>query len=256
MTRGRDLKFYEEDKEFYIKWVNKIVFKILIGRKDKNKVELIHTLNKVLNKEYKVSQSSLQFDKNNKLILNLTIDIPYKQVDEIVKGRVCGVDMGIAIPVYVALNDVSYVREGMGTIDEFMKQRLQFQSRRRRLQQQLKNVNGGKGRKDKLKGLESLREKEKSWVKTYNHALSKRVVEFAKKNKCEYIHLEKLTKDGFGDRLLRNWSYYELQEMIKYKADRVGIKVKHVNPSYTSQTCSECGHVDKENRKHRLNLNV
>lgn len=249
MTRGRDLKFYEEDKEFYIKWVNKIVFKILIGRKDKNKVELIHTLNKVLNKEYKVSQSSLQFDKNNKLILNLTIDIPYKQVDEIVKGRVCGVDMGIAIPAYVALNDVSYVREGMGTIDEFMKQRLQFQSRRRRLQQQLKNVNGGKGRKDKLKGLESLREKEKSWVKTYNHALSKRVVEFAKKNKCEYIHLEKLTKDGFGDRLLRNWSYYELQEMIKYKADRVGIKVKHVNPAYTSQTCSECGHVDKENRE-------
>lgn len=249
MTRGRDLKFYEEDKEFYIKWVNKIVFKILIGRKDKNKVELIHTLNKVLNKEYKVSQSSLQFDKNNKLILNLTIDIPYKKVDEIVKGRVCGVDMGIAIPVYVALNDVSYVREGMGTIDEFMKQRLQFQSRRRRLQQQLKNVNGGKGRKDKLKGLESLREKEKSWVKTYNHALSKRVVEFAKKNKCEYIHLEKLTKDGFGDRLLRNWSYYELQEMIKYKADRVGIKVKHVNPAYTSQTCSECGHVDKENRE-------
>ncbi|HGM3197827.1 TPA: RNA-guided endonuclease TnpB family protein [Clostridioides difficile] len=249
MTRGRDLKFYEEDKEFYIKWVNKIVFKILIGRKDKNKVELIHTLNKVLNKEYKVSQSSLQFDKNNKLILNLTIDIPYKQVDEIVKGRVCGVDMGIAIPVYVALNDVSYVREGMGTIDEFMKQRLQFQSRRRRLQQQLKNVNGGKGRKDKLKGLGSLREKEKSWVKTYNHALSKRVVEFAKKNKCEYIHLEKLTKDGFGDRLLRNWSYYELQEMIKYKADRVGIKVKHVNPAYTSQTCSECGHVDKENRE-------
>ncbi|HFL3638040.1 TPA: RNA-guided endonuclease TnpB family protein [Clostridioides difficile] len=249
MTRGRDLKFYEEDKEFYIKWVNKIVFKVLIGRKDKNKVELIHTLNKVLNKEYKVSQSSLQFDKNNKLILNLTIDIPYKKVDEIVKDRVCGVDMGIAIPVYVALNDVSYVREGMGTIDEFMKQRLQFQSRRRRLQQQLKNVNGGKGRKDKLKGLESLREKEKSWVKTYNHALSKRVVEFAKKNKCEYIHLEKLTKDGFGDRLLRNWSYYELQEMIKYKADRVGIKVKYVNPAFTSQTCSECGHVDKENRE-------
>ncbi|HFL2423746.1 TPA: RNA-guided endonuclease TnpB family protein [Clostridioides difficile] len=249
MTRGRDLKFYEEDKEFYIKWVNKIVFKILIGRKDKNKVELIHTLNKVLNKEYKVSQSSLQFDKNNKLILNLTIDIPYKKVDEIVKDRVCGVDMGIAIPIYVALNDVSYVREGMGTIDEFMKQRLQFQSRRRRLQQQLKNVNGGKGRKDKLKGLESLREKEKSWVKTYNHALSKRVVEFAKKNKCEYIHLEKLTKDGFGDRLLRNWSYYELQEMVKYKADRIGIKVKYVNPAYTSQTCSECGHADKENRE-------
>ena len=37
--------------------------------------------------------------------------------------------------------------------------------------------------------------------------------------------------------------------MIIYKAERVGIIVKKVDPAYTSQTCSICGHIDKENRQ-------
>ncbi|HGT1676580.1 TPA: hypothetical protein ACMWGZ_003945, partial [Clostridioides difficile] len=134
MTRGRDLKFYEEDKEFYIKWVNKIVFKILTGRKDKNKVELIHTLNKVLNKEYKVSQSSLQFNKNNNLILNLTIDVKSDVKVEVIKDRVCGVGVGINTPIYVALNDILYISQSIGSNDELIKQKKQFEARKKGLE--------------------------------------------------------------------------------------------------------------------------
>lgn len=248
MTRGRDLKFTLIDNEIYIKWVNKIIFKVFIGRQDKNKLELEHTLNKVLNGEYKVCTSSIVF-KDKDLILNLTLDMPNITDNKIVEGRVLGVDLGIKYPAYVAVNDSKYIRSSMGSIDEFLKVRTQFEKRRRRLQEQLKNVKGGKGRADKLKALDKMRENERAWVKTYNHAISKRIVQFALKNKCETINLELLTKDGFSNKLLRNWSYYELQNMIEYKAERENVKVNYVNPAYTSQTCSECGHVDKENRQ-------
>ena len=249
ITRGRNLTFYEQDGDIFIKWVNKIVFKVVFNARKENTLELQHTLQKVINGEYKLSQSSLEFDRNNNLILNLTIDIPFKQEDNLIKDRVLGVDLGVKYPAYVCLNDDTYKREHIGEALELIKQREQYQARRRRVQQQLKNVKGGKGRHKKLKNLDRLSDCERNFAKTYNHMISKRIVEFAKKHKCEYIHLEKLTKDGFDNTILRNWSYYELQQMIEYKADRLGIKVRYVNPAFTSQTCSRCGNIDKENRQ-------
>ena len=249
ITRGRNLTFYEQDGDIFIKWVNKIVFKVVFNARKENTLELQHTLQKVINGEYKLSQSSLEFDRNNNLILNLTMDISFKQEDNLIKDRVLGVDLGVKYPAYVCLNDDTYKREHIGEALELIKQREQYQARRRRTQQQLKNVKGGKGRHKKLKNLDRLSDCERNFAKTYNHMISKRIVEFAKKHKCEYIHLEKLTKDGFDNTILRNWSYYELQQMIEYKADRLGIKVRYVNPAYTSQTCSKCGNIDKENRQ-------
>ena len=249
ITRGRNLTFYEQDGDIFIKWVNKIVFKVVFNARKENTLELQHTLQKVINGEYKLSQSSLEFDRNNNLVLNLTMDISFKQEDNLIKDRVLGVDLGVKYPAYVCLNDDTYKREHIGEALELIKQREQYQARRRRVQQQLKNVKGGKGRHKKLKNLDRLSDCERNFAKTYNHMISKRIVEFAKKHKCEYIHLEKLTKDGFDNTILRNWSYYELQQMIEYKADRLGIKVRYVNPAFTSQTCSRCGNIDKENRQ-------
>ena len=248
MTRGRDLKFsYNNDDEVIINWVNKIQFKCILGE-HKNSLELKHTLHKVINKEYKVGQSSLEFDRNNKLILNLTLDIPENNNNEKALGRVCGVDLGLKVPAYCSISDNSYIRKSFGTFEEFAKNRQQFKARRIRLQKQLQACKGGKGRKDKLKAMNQLRDKEKNFAKTYNHFLSHNIVKFANDNKCEYIHLEKLEGTHLENKVLGLWSYYQLQEQIEYKAERVGIKVKYINPAYTSQKCSKCGNVDKENR--------
>ena len=250
MVTGRSLKFQYQEDDVIIKWVNKLVFKVVLGsgKIKENKIELQQTLNKIINKEYKVGQSSLYFDRNNNLILNLTLDIPTKTDNEVVKDRVLGVDLGIKYPAYMCLNDDTFKREHIGSVEDFLKVREQMQNRRRKLQHDLKFNKGGKGRNKKLQALDRLREKEKNFATTYNHMISKNVVEFAKKHKCEYIHLEKLTKEGFNNLILRNWSYYQLQQYIEYKADREGIKVRYVNPAYTSQTCSRCGNIDKENR--------
>lgn len=249
MTRGRNLTFYEENGDIYIKWVNKILFKVVFNARKENTLELQHTLNKVIAGEYKLSQSSLEFDKNNNLILNLTIDIPFKQQEDFIKGRVLGVDLGIAVPAYVCLSDDTYKRQGLGSYEDFFKVRQQMKARREKLYKQLKLVKGGKGREKKLNAIKQFKEKERNYAKTYNHNLSREIINFAKQHKCEQINLEYLTGNTFDNKVLGSWSYYELQQMIIYKADRVGIKVKKVESAYTSQTCSRCGNVDKENRQ-------
>ena len=144
MTRGRDLTFYYNGNDVYIKWVNKIIFKVVLGNKGYNSEELMRTLNKIIEgqnllknekdkdikkelskKIYKVSQSSLEFDRNNNLILNLTIDIPFKEGEGFVKGRTLGVDLGVKYPAYVCLNDDTYKREHIGEALEIIKQRKQ-----------------------------------------------------------------------------------------------------------------------------------
>ena len=47
---------------------------------------------------------------------------------------------------------------------------------------------------------------------------------------------------------LHSWSFHQLGSFIGYKARRAGVAVVRVNPAYTSQTCSACGHVDRANR--------
>ena len=251
MTRGRDVKisYLEDTNTFVIKWVNKIEFKVILGQKDN--IELSHTLHKIINKEYTLGQCTFEFDKNNKLLLALNINIPDNLISnnkEIIPGRVLGVDLGVKVPAMICLNDNTFIKKSIGSYDEFFKVRSQFKARRERLYKQLKSSNGGKETKHKLKSIMQFRDKEKKFARTYNHFLSKNIIEFTPKYKCETINLEALNKKGFDNNLLGKSEYYQLQNMIEYKVQRAGIKVKYVDPAFTSQTCSKCGYVDKENR--------
>lgn len=245
--RGRALTFYKEDNEYFIKWMKGTIFKCILGIKKHNSLELQKTLDKVIAEEYNICDSSIEFS-DNKLILNLTLDIPVEIINDKAPGRIVGVDLGIKIPAYCALNDVEYIIRGIGSIDDFLKVRTQMQSRRRSLQRALKSTRGGHGRDKKLKALNQFEEKENNFAKTYNHFLSSNIVKFAIDNKAEQINLEKLDKNSLSESVLKNWSYYQLQQFIKYKAERVGIKVKYVDPYLTSQACSKCGHFEEGQR--------
>lgn len=243
------LHIYYEGDEVHIRWVKGIVFKVITGNNPNRNIDLKHTLHKLVKGEYRISQSELEFNDKGHLIMNLNYRYNKQVEPEFVEGRVLGVDLGIAIPAYVCLSDNTYVRQGFGSADDFVRVRQQFKKRRQSLQRNLVMAKGGKGRKKKLKAMEQFKEKERNFAKTYNHQLSHKVVKFAKDNKCQYINLEKLTKEGFDDNLLGVWSYFELQNMIKYKADREGIEVRFINPAYTSQKCHKCGHTSRDNRK-------
>ncbi len=243
-TRSRDLKFFEQDGEVYIKWIKGIVFKIHFRSDRSNNRKIIR---RVLDEEYKVCDSSISY--GNKIFLNLCLDIPQKSV-ELNEDKALGVDLGIAIPAYISVNK-GHFRKALGSADEFLKIRLQLQKRTENLQDNLTIAKGGHGRKRKLQALNRLKEKERNWVRTYNHKLSKAIVDAAVKQRCKTINLEFL--EGYGDNeensfILRNWSYYELQQFIKYKAQKAGIDVAYIDPYHTSQVCSKCGHYETGQR--------
>lgn len=224
-------------------------FKINLGanRHKKNKDELICTLLKVYSGEYSYCGSSIGIEKN-KIILNLSMEIP-KEEKELDENIVVGVDLGIAVPAMCALNNNMYERLAIGSADEFLRQRTKKQAQRRRLQKALRNTSGGHGRNKKLKALERLTKAEAHFVETYSHMVSKRVVDFAVKHNAKYINIENLNGYDTSDFILRNWSYYKLQQYITYKAEKYGIVVRKVNPCYTSQVCSVCGHWEEGQRK-------
>lgn len=49
---------------------------------------------------------------------------------------------------------------------------------------------------------------------------------------------------------VHQWAYARLQNMIRYKAELAGLRIKYVSEKYTSQTCPQCG-----NRKKPTNRN-
>jgi IS605 OrfB family transposase len=92
-------------------------------------------------------------------------------------------------------------------------------------------------------------------MKDQNHKISRQIVNHAIANGVGVIRMEDLTdirntaksKRTDQGRNLHSWSFYQLKEFIKYKAEIVGIRFELVNPEYTSQTC-KCGHQAKANR--------
>lgn len=234
------------DPNIYMKFVNGIHFKLVFGNPHRSH-ELRSVFYNIFKGIYKPCGSSIQF-KGKKIMLNLTLQMPVikKELDE---NIVVGVDLGAAIPAMCSLNTNNYVRLSIGDRDAFIGQRMKIQDQRKRLAKGLKNARGGHGRKKKLKPLDRYKEYEKHWVESVNHSFAKQIVDFALKHNAKYINIEDLTGVTTDNKFLhRNWSYFQLQQYITYKAEKYGIIVRKVKAAYTSQTCSCCGYCDSGNR--------
>ena len=242
-------KIYSKDLEVYIKFANNITFKMILGS-PKNSMALRHEIQQIFEENYQIHGSSIEINNKKKIILNLCMEVP-EQKRELDENTVVGVDLGIAIPAVCGLNNDKYAREFIGSQDSFLRIRTQMQVQRRRLQKELSFTSGGHGRQKKLKGLDRMKDREKNFVRTYNHLVSKKVVDFALKHNAKYINMEDLKGFDANKLILRNWSYYELQKFITYKANKYGIEVRKINPYHTSQICSCCGHWQEGQRDGR-----
>lgn len=208
-------------------------------------------MNKLYSGEYKLSDSQLQKQGNNWYLLVSYKDESVKQVATS-RNKILGVDLGVTKAATIAVSDSPVVDNiNGGEIEHF---RRTVEARRKSMRNQLRVASEnrkGHGKKTLLKPLEKLDSKVSNFRKLTNHKYSKFIVDTAVKNGCGVIQMEDLTGIKQAGNFLSNWSYFDLQQKTKYKAEELGIEFKLINPKYTSQRCNKCGIIDSESRKNQ-----
>lgn len=106
-------------------------------------------------------------------------------------------------------------------------------------------------------------QRENRWMSDYNHCLSKTLVNHYGADTLFVLEdLTDVTFDTVYSRKKENryehhsWSFYDLEQKLKYKAHQNGSKVVEVDAHYTSQRCPKCGRILKENRGHGLHMYI
>lgn len=247
---------YKKDVEIFLQFANKILFKLNFGDSVKKSMELRTVFQRIFEEEYTIHGSKIQLKKrkNGKgddIYLLLAIETPQIK-HELDENTVVGVDLGVANPAVCALNNKWQPRQYIGNGKTFIDYKQKIKDQRRTLQQDSTICSGGHGRNKKLRKLNNLRQSESNFADAYSHKISKEIVDFAVKHNAKYINMEDLTGiDTEHTKLLGLWKYYQTQTFTSYKAAKYGIEVRKINPKYTSQTCSKCGHWEEGQRNGR-----
>lgn len=176
--------------------------------------------------DWSAQTAILTIDKKNTMFMNITFS---KDIN-IERGSdgFLGVDVGIN---HIAVtSDMDFFS---GT--KVKRYRLKFKRLRARLQ--------SKGTRSAQKLLKHISGRERRFKAYWNHVISKQIVSNCNAGTIVLENLKGIRKMRQGRKLnfwLNGWSFYQLQSFIKYKAERLGIKVIKVNPYLTSQICSRC----------------
>ena len=109
-----------------------------------------------------------------------------------------------------------------------------------------------KGTRSAKRKLKKIAERERRFVRNSNHIIANGILS----KPYDVFALEDLTNIRVQKRLgkrfnqkLGNWSFNELEQIMKYKAEGIGKKVILIDGRYSSQKCSKCGYTSRSNRK-------
>ena len=160
---------------------------------------------------------------------------PLREAEEVL-----GVDLGIC---NVATDSTGEQFTGSAV----RKKRSRFVARRAALQR--------RGSRSAKRRLQQMRRREYRYMRDINHRISKTLVKKAATSR-KALALEDLTGIREAGTVRREqryerhaWAFYQLRTFLTYKAALAGLPVYLIDPAYTSQTCSRCGHCERANRQ-------
>lgn len=186
-----------------------------------------------------VRSSDLCVDRKGRLWLHVVVQAPEPTVAP--TGEVVGVDLGVACPA------VTSQAQFLGT-----RRWREIEARSFRLRRALQ----AKGTRSAKRHLRKVSGRQERFRRDCDHVLSKRLVQSVEPGAA--LVFEDLTDIRARmkgrkrqRRRLHSWSFSRLLGFARYKAALAGVAVATVDPRYTSQKCSRCGHREKANRPSR-----
>jgi len=178
-----------------------------------------------------VKESLLRLDKKGKCFFLFTFskEVTATEQNSCSQNVVLGIDLGV--------NNLAVTSDSRFYNSSKVKQvKRKFKYLRSKLQ-----AKGTRSAKRLLKKLGGRETRYMAWV---NHNISKSIVSNFNGNKIIMENLKGIRKTNRGKRMnywISNWSFFQLQSFIQYKAEMNGIEVVRVKPNYTSQICHRCG---------------
>lgn len=208
-------------------------------------------LERLYDGEYGISASKLIYDKKKKLwCINLSYSFENSTNTTLDENKILGVDLGVAKALVASV----YGEYDRLIIDGGEIEHIRNKTEKRKKSLLKASAICGEGRighgyNTRAKPVLDIGDKIARCRDTINHKYSKALIDYAVKNNCGTIQMEDLT--GVTDKanhFLKNWSYFDLQTKIEYKAKEKGIKVVYIKPYKTSKRCSKCGYIHEDNR--------
>jgi IS605 OrfB family transposase len=196
---------------------------------------LIGNYQRALLKGQTPTAATLNKTKKGDYYINICVEIPTQPPGK--TPKVIGVDLGRRDIATTSEGDAWSGEQIQATRDRYSKVRSNVQSKRTRSSRKL---------------LRRLQGREQRYQKWLNHNISKELVTKAKQGNAA-LAFEDLTniRESLNEkprskterRRTNNWAFYQLRLFVQYKAVIAGVQVVFVPPAYTSQTCSQCGHI-------------
>ena len=181
--------------------------------------------------------------KFNKYFLHIPMTKDYPQTTPFEINKIVGIDLGVN---FLATTYDSYGKTIFYNGRHIKAKRSHYKILRKDLQEC-----GSGSAKRRIKYIGS---RENRYINDINHTITKALVD--KYGANTLFVLEDLTnvrtateKVNIKNRYVSvSWSFYQFRQLLEYKAQMNNSIVIAVNPKYTSQTCTKCGHIEKSNR--------
>ncbi|KAB2869473.1 MAG: IS200/IS605 family element transposase accessory protein TnpB [Bacteroidales bacterium] len=197
-----------------------IPFKTYLGRDRSNNKIIIE---RCIKQEYKICDSLLTL-KDGDIFLYLVVKIPIETNNLFLNEA--KVKLSFMAPLIVIFNEKEYM---FGDKESYIYKRLAIQHGLRRRQSIMKYNTGGRGRKNKTKGVEEFKTKEKNFINTYTHQLSYELVKFCLDNKIGRIKLVDIVQTSEDAKefpfVIRNWSFGNFRDKLEYKCKKNSIEL-------------------------------